>query len=101
MPALARLVLAGACAVGLVSSGCKPKATATDCDALFERYASLVVTETYPDASPEVIRKEQEHEKAEARRTDTLKNCSSEVSRAEMDCAMHAATTTAFEKCLE
>jgi hypothetical protein len=94
------LLLAAACACAL-APGCKPKATTTECDALIERYAALVVTETYPDASAEVVRKEQEREKTEARSTDSLKNCSSEVSRAEMGCAMQAKTTTAFEKCLE
>jgi hypothetical protein len=94
------LPLAAACACALLS-GCKPKATTSDCDALIERYAKLMVIETFPDASPEVVRKEQDREKIEARSTDSLKNCSSEVSRAEMDCAMRATTTTAFEKCLE
>ncbi len=104
MPALAPrltsllLVAASGCAL---LPGCKPKATTSECDALIARYAQLVVTETFPDASPEVVRKEQERERAEARSTDSLKNCSSEVSRAEMDCAMRATTTTAFEKCLE
>ncbi len=95
-----RLAAVCACAFALLQ-GCKPKATTSECDALIERYAQLVVTETFPDAGPEVVRKEQEREKAEARGTDSLKNCSSEVSRAEMDCAMRATTTTAFEKCLE
>ena len=36
-----------------------------------------------------------------ARGDDAFKNCSSEVSRAELDCAMHAKTSGAFEKCLE
>ena len=72
-----------------------------DCDAAHRALRPLVVTETFPDASPEVVRREQEREKTEARSTDSLKNCSSEVSRAEMDCAMRATSTTAFEKCLE
>jgi hypothetical protein len=103
VPSLAaRLLLVAACACASVSLvGCKPKATSSDCDALIERYARLVVTETFPDASPDVVRKEQEREKIEARSTDSLKNCSSEVSRAEMDCAMRATSTVAFEKCLE
>lgn len=105
MPALAaRLLLVAACACAsacALLAGCKPKATTSDCDALIERYAKLVVTDTFPDASPDVVRKEQEREKIEARSTDSLKNCSSEVSRAEMDCAMRATSTAAFEKCLE
>ena len=42
-----------------------------------------------------------EREKSEARGDDAFKNCSSEVSRAEFDCAMQAPTADAFEKCLE
>jgi hypothetical protein len=95
------LLMVCGCACPLLLPGCKPKATTSDCDALIARYAQLVVTETFPDASPEVVRKEQERERTEARSTDSLKNCSSEVSRAEMDCAMRATSTTAFEKCLE
>ncbi|MDP9152122.1 MAG: hypothetical protein M3O36_19530 [Myxococcota bacterium] len=81
--------------------GCKPKASTAQCDALVERYASLVVKEKFPDASPAQVKSEQEREKSEARADDGLKNCSSEVSRAELECAMQAATPDALEKCLE
>jgi hypothetical protein len=100
VPALVRsLLLAGsACAV---LAGCKAKATTSECGTLIDRYATLVVTETFPDAGPDRIKKEQERERTEARGDDAFKNCSSEVSRAELDCAMRATTSTAFEKCLE
>jgi hypothetical protein len=88
--------LALACA-----EGCKPKASASQCDDLVARYARLVVTEKYPDASVEQVTAEQEREKSEARSDDAFKNCSSEVSRAEFACAMRAPTADAFEKCLE
>jgi hypothetical protein len=80
---------------------CKQKATPAQCDQLLERYASLVVLERFPDAGADRIKAEQEHEKSEARNDDAFKNCSSEVSRAELDCAMRAPTADAFEKCLE
>lgn len=99
MPALARFV--ALLVVGGLATSCKPKATAAECDALLDRYAQLVVTERFPDAGPAAIKAEQEHEKAEARTDDNFKNCSSEVSRAELDCAMHTVTADAFEKCLE
>jgi hypothetical protein len=106
VPALTRLTwLVAWCVVvaaaQALASGCKPKASSSQCDQLLERYAKLVVTEKYPDASAEQIRAEQEREKAEARGDDAFKNCSSEVSQAEFDCAMRAATADAFEKCLE
>jgi hypothetical protein len=92
------LVVGLACAL---LPACKQKATAAQCDQLLERYASLVVQEKFPDAGPDRIKTEQEREKNEARSDDAFKNCSSEVSRAELDCAMRAATADAFEKCLE
>jgi hypothetical protein len=82
-------------------AGCKPKATGAQCDQLLERYAELVVTEHFGDASTEQIKTEREREKSEARGDDAFKNCSSEVSQAEFDCAMHATSADAVEKCLE
>ncbi|MDP9034802.1 MAG: hypothetical protein M3O50_08335 [Myxococcota bacterium] len=82
-------------------AGCKPKASSAECDALVERYASLVVKERFPDASTAQVKSEQEREKREAQAEDGLKNCSSDVSRSELECAMHAATTDVLEKCLE
>jgi hypothetical protein len=95
----AALLVVGAQCV--CASGCKPKANASQCDQLLERYAQLVVTERYPDASAATIRTEQDREKSEARGDDAFKNCSSQVSQAEFDCAMHATSANAFEKCLE
>jgi hypothetical protein len=96
----AACIVAGAVAA-VCGAGCKPKATPAQCDQLIERYAELVVKEKFPDASAEGIKAEQDREKTEARGDDAFKNCPSEVSRAELDCAMRAPTTDAFEKCLE
>jgi hypothetical protein len=85
----------------VVLAACTSKASQAECDRLVERYAQLVVTEQYPDAGPGRVRAEQERERAEARSDDAFKNCSSEVSRAALDCAMRAPTADAFEKCLE
>jgi hypothetical protein len=82
-------------------AGCTPKASATQCDELLDRYAQLVVTEQFHDASAEQMRAERERERGEARADDAFKNCSSQVSRAEFDCAMRAPNATVFEKCLE
>lgn len=80
---------------------CRPKASSSQCDRLVERYAHLMVAENFPDASPERSRLEEEREKGEARAEDGLKNCSSEVSQAEFECAMRAASVSSFGKCLE
>lgn len=106
MPALNALSLAAAAmSIGLAlassASGCKPKASVAQCDQLLERYAQLVVTERFVDASADQIKTEREREKGEARGDDAFKNCSSEVSQTELDCAMHATSADAVEKCLE
>jgi hypothetical protein len=88
-------------AVALVGVGCKAKASVTQCDLLIDRYAQIVVIEKYPDASLEQIEAERAREKSEARGDDAFKNCSSEVSQAEYRCAMSAASSDAFLKCLE
>jgi hypothetical protein len=85
----------------LCAAGCKPKASATECDQLLDRYAELVVTERFADAGADQIKTEREREKSEARGDDAFKNCSSEVSHAEFECAMRAANADALEKCLE
>jgi len=81
--------------------GCKPKASATQCDQLLEHYALLVVTERFPDASTALIESERDRERNEARGDDAFKNCSSQVSEAEFRCAIAALSPDAFEKCLE
>jgi hypothetical protein len=83
------------------STACKPKASASQCDQLLDRYASLVVTARFPDASAAQIQAERDREKSEARSDDAFKNCSSQVSQTEFECAMHAPNPDAFEKCLE
>lgn len=93
--------LAAAAVAAMLAPACKPKVTTSQCDQLIEHYAQAVVLERFPDAGPDRVKTEQEREKAEARSDDSFKNCSSEVSRAEFDCAMKATTADAIEKCLE
>jgi len=95
------VLLAAFAALAGITAGCKAKANASQCDQLLDRYATLVVTEKMVDASPAQIHAEQQREKGEARADDTFKNCNSEVSQAEFECAMRAPTADAFEKCLE
>jgi hypothetical protein len=91
----------GAAAALAALAACHPKVTASQCDELIDRYAELVVTERFADASSEQIKAERQREKREARADDAFKNCSSEVSQAEFACAMRAPNADAFEKCLE
>ncbi len=88
-------------AASTCAAGCRPRASASQCDLLLDRYARLVVSEKFPDASGDQIRVEQDRERNEARADDAFKNCSSEVSKAEFDCAMRAPSADGLEKCLE
>jgi hypothetical protein len=90
-----------ALAIAASCVACKPKASATQCDQLLDRYAFLVVTAKFPDASAAQVQAERDREKTEARSDDAFKNCSSQVSQAEFECAMRAPNADAFEKCLE
>jgi len=102
MPSVIRIssaLVGGAFVVSAIA--CKPKVTARECDTLLERYARLVVVQAHPDASAEQISAEEQRERTEARGDDAFKNCRSEVSRSEFDCAMKAESADALEKCLE
>jgi len=92
--------LAASCALACGPS-CKTKASPVQCDQLLDRYAALVVTEKYPDAAAAQIDAERTREKSEAHGDDAFKNCSSEVSQGEFECAMRSPNPDAFLKCLE
>jgi hypothetical protein len=102
VPALkAALAAAGVLALAAAAPACKAKASSAQCEQLLDRYASLRVSEKVPPVAGAERPAEEQREKAEARGDDAFKNCTSEVSQAELDCAMRAATVSAFEKCLE
>ena len=83
------------------SWGCKKKVTATQCEAIVDRYAELVVKEKMPDASAKAIADERTRERSEAHGDEVFKNCAVEVEPDEYECAMKAKTADALEKCLE
>jgi hypothetical protein len=90
-----------ALALVVVLGGCKKKATPDQCDRLLERFAMLVVNEKHADASAAQVEAEQKRERDEAKRDEAFRNCPSEVSKHELDCAMSATTSDAVLKCLE
>jgi hypothetical protein len=98
---LALRALLGTLGALAAAGACKPKASTVQCEQLLDRYAMLVVRERLPDASTEQIATERQREKTEARNDESFRNCSSQVSLAEFDCAMRASTADSFEKCLE
>ncbi len=96
--AVVALVLASA--VPLLGA-CKKKVSQQQCDELLDRFATLVVKERIKDASPEMIKAEQERERQEARGDDSFRNCTSEVAPEDYACAMKTESSEAFLKCLE
>jgi len=91
--------VAASCTLALLS--CKAKASSAQCDQMLDRFAALVVTEKFPEAGAAQIDAERTHEKREAHGDDAFKNCSSEVSQSEFECAMRSTSPDAFLKCLE
>jgi len=100
VPALKHVALATLFA-GVMVAGCKKKVTPTQCEAIVDRDAELVVKEKMPDASAETIAAERTREKSEAHGDEVFKNCAAEVEPDDYDCAMKATTPAALEKCLE
>lgn len=99
MPALTRAMVIAASLV--LATACSKKVTQTQCDAILDRYAELVVKETKLDASADEVKAEQARERAEAKSDDAFRNCTSEIEPADYDCAMKATSADALEKCLE
>jgi hypothetical protein len=85
----------------VAAPACKKKVNDAQCGELLDRYASLVVRERHPDATPEAIAAEQARERDAAQHDDDFKNCTTELSTEDYACAMKATTSEALVKCLE
>jgi hypothetical protein len=99
---LARIAqpLLASCVLVIVA-GCSKKATQSECDELIERYATLVVSEQNPEASPAVVAAERDRARKQARADDDFKNCTTEVEAKDYRCAKAAKTAETLLKCLE
>lgn len=95
------LAVVAALLVPVLAVGCKKKVSQAQCDQLVDKFATLVVKERIKDASPEMIKAEQERERSEAKNDDSFRNCTSEVSNEDFACAMATGTSEAFLKCLD
>lgn len=87
--------------VALALSGCKKRASQSQCDALLAHFAELVVHERFADAGPEVVAAEYARERVEAQGDDAFKNCETVVQLTEHECAMKATSSEALIKCLD
>ena len=92
--------LAGAAMLALPACG-RPVAE-EECRTLIERYTELLVKEEEPGASPERVARLQGEARTAAEKNPKfeLSDCSSKVSRTSYECAMHAGSVDAIERCL-
>ena len=95
-------VLAGAAGLTLTLSACGRPVAEEECRTLIERYAELLVKDEEPGASPERVARVQSEARETAERNPKfeLSECSAKVSRESYECAMHAASVDAIERCL-
>lgn len=99
--AFATAVLASA-ALSPALSACGRPVAEEECRTLIERYTELLVKEEEPGATPERVARLQGEAQAAADKNPRfeLSACSSKVSRASYECAMHAGSVDAIERCL-
>ena len=73
-----------------------------ECRTLVERYTEFLVKEEDPAATPERVARVQTeaHVAAEKDPQFQLSECSKKVSRRSYECAMHAGSVDAIERCL-
>ena len=95
-----RCATAAALAIGAISCG-RPVAE-EECRTLVERYTELLVKEEEPAASPERVARVQLEARAVAEKNPQfqLSECTKKVSRRSYECAMHAGSVDAIERCL-
>ena len=73
-----------------------------ECRTLVERYTELLVKDEDPNASPERIARLTTEARVAAEKNPKfeLSQCTTKVSRSSYDCAMHAGSVDAIERCL-
>jgi hypothetical protein len=91
----------GAAVIGSSLVGCGRHATASECDALLDRYVELLVREQDPKASDAEVARQKGVTREKAAHDQAFASCPKEVSSRELGCAMGAPNVDEFEKCLE
>ncbi len=89
--------------LAVVTPACGRRPVAEEeCRTLVERYAELLVQEEEPGASPERIARVQTEARTAAEKNPKfeLSACSEKVSRSSYECAMHAGSVDAIERCM-
>ena len=91
----------GGAVLGASLIGCVRHATATECNALLDRYVELLVREQDPKASDAEIARQKGITREKASHDASFTGCPKEVNAHELGCAMGAPNVDEFEKCLE
>jgi hypothetical protein len=92
----------GAAVVATVLSGCGRPVAEEECRTLIERYSELLLKEEEPGANPERVARVQTEARTLAEKSPAfeLSSCTKKVSRRSYECAMHAPSVDAIERCL-
>jgi hypothetical protein len=89
-----------ALALMLALPGCGKAVAPEECTALLDRYVEKLVGSDRPGVNAGELVRLQAEARATARTDPAFLNCTKEVSRRQMDCAMRAETVDRMEICL-
>lgn len=89
-----------AATLGCCASSCGPPPNAIECGALLDRYVTLLVKSDQPNTSETELLRLREEARKKAARDAAFRECPSQVSRRQYDCAMSSENVDRFEQCL-
>jgi hypothetical protein len=84
----------------LALPGCGRAVASEECSALLDRYVEKLVGSDRPGVSAAELVRLQAEARATAKTDPAFRDCTKEVSRRQMDCAMRAETVDRMEICL-
>jgi hypothetical protein len=90
------------CALALAFSlvGCGKAPSSSECDALLDHYVELLVNSDRPGTSASELHKLQIQAHEKAKTDPEFAECSTRVSRRQLECAMSASNADVLEQCL-
>jgi hypothetical protein len=95
--------LNAACVFGalvLLLSDCRKPITEHECNELLDRYVELLVRSDRPEVNAGELVKLQAEARSKAASDPAFANCTKEVSRSQLECAMRAQNADLLEQCL-
>ncbi len=89
-----------AASVSALCFGCGKPVEQRECDQMLDRYVEFLMHDQEPDVPFEEVRRKQRAARAKAESSPEFAACTSQVSRKQYDCAMHAPNADRLEQCL-